>query len=78
MDNFKFPSESTVLSTAAEYVIMRPDGKTVVVTDETYGFGVITYDCEAGVTCPGSATTTTASTGGTGSTPTFTPGMSLL
>ena len=72
MDNFKDNEFATVQSTGAEYVVMRPDGKMVIITDETYGFGVITYECEAGVNCAGTATTTTATTGGTGSTPTIT------
>ena len=41
---------------------MRSDGKTVVITDETMGFGVITYQCEAGVTCPGSTAAPPATT----------------
>ena len=82
MDNAKFNGQKKVMSTAAEYVLMRPDGKTVVITDETYGFGVITYDCEAGVNCPGTSSTTsttvsTPTSASTTSTPTVTsPGSS--
>ena len=38
---------------------MTSDGKFVGLTDETMGFGFVTYDCEAGVTCPGSVASTT-------------------
>ena len=64
MDNAKFLTETNVFSTAAEYVFMRPDGKAVVITDEAFGFGAITYECEVGLTCPRTEelTTTTAVT----------------
>ena len=70
MDNAKFNDESSTLSTGAEYVLTRTDGKTVVITDETYGFGVITYECEVGVNCQGTAITTDT-TPTTSNTPVF-------
>ena len=72
MDNAKFTDSTTVHGTAAEYVQMRSDGKAMVITDETYGFGVITYECEAGVTCPEATTTTTTAATTTTATTTVT------
>lgn len=74
MDNFKEEGSNKVASSAAEYVMTGPDGRVVSLTDETMGFGFVTYQCENNVNCPGSVTTikpetttgtTTASSQGT-------------
>jgi len=62
MDTFKDSESNNVMSTGAEYIFTRPDGKTVIVTDETMGFGLLTLNCEAGVTCPGDGTTVAPTT----------------
>ena len=56
---FKDAESASTLSSANEYIYMTSDGKFVGLTDETMGFGFVTYDCEAGVTCPGSVASTT-------------------
>jgi len=51
-----------VASSAAEYIMTRPDGKSVALTDETFGFGFVTFQCENGINCSGEQTTTTTTT----------------
>ena len=45
---FSDAESSKVLGTAAEYVFARRDGRIVMVTDETMGFGFLTYSNEFG------------------------------
>lgn len=63
-----------MVSSAAEYVMTDREGRIVSLTDEAFGFGFLTYQCEGNGNCASTGTTTkpvittsgtTASTQGT-------------